>query len=26
LLESGNLKPLVLHNSTALRLHGGTQR
>jgi hypothetical protein len=26
LLESGNLKPLVLHSSTALRLHNGTQR
>src|SRR6516164_2092262 len=26
LLESGNLKPLVLHSSTRLRLHNGTQR
>jgi hypothetical protein len=26
LLERGNLKPLVLHSSTTLRLHNGTQR
>jgi hypothetical protein len=26
LLESGNLKPLVLHSPTALRLYNGTQR
>jgi hypothetical protein len=26
LLERGNLKPLVLHSSTRLRLHNGTQR